>query len=122
FDLDSLRAGDSVFYSGRQIELSRTGNKLVLHLPEPLEKDKIDSVVVHHRGEPASSGFGSFTQSVHGPGKVPVIWTLSEPYGAMEWWPCKQSLADKIDSIDVIVTTPGWYRTASNGLLVSEKE
>jgi aminopeptidase N len=36
----------------------------------------------------------------------------------MEWWPCKQSLADKIDSIDVIVTTPEIYRTASNGILV----
>jgi len=52
---------------------------------------------------------------------VPVLWTLSEPYGAKEWWPCKQSLVDKIDSIDVIVTTPKSYRTASNGKLVAEE-
>jgi aminopeptidase N len=78
-------------------------------------------VAVFYQGEPVSSGFGSFTQSVHGPDTIPVIWTLSEPYGAMEWWPCKQSLADKIDSIDIIVTSPEPYRTASNGVLVSEE-
>jgi aminopeptidase N len=39
----------------------------------------------------------------------------------MEWWPCKQSLVDKIDSIDIIVTTPEMYRTASNGVVVEDK-
>ena len=120
FDLDSIMVVDSVRHAGRAIEFSRDLNKLILHLPNPLATDEIDSVAVFYQGEPASSGFGSFTQSVHGSGQVPVIWTLSEPYGAMEWWPCKQSLADKIDSIDIVVTTPQQYRTASNGLLVSE--
>ena len=32
------------------------------------------------------------------------MWTLSEPFGAMEWWPCKQDLNDKIASIDVFIT------------------
>ena len=53
---------------------------------------------------------------------MPVIWTLSEPYGARSWWPCKQDLSDKVDSIDVIVRTPAEYRVASNGLLVSEQQ
>ncbi|MEM7513100.1 MAG: M1 family aminopeptidase, partial [Bacteroidota bacterium] len=52
----------------------------------------------------------------------PVLWTLSEPYGAKEWWPCKQSLNDKIDSIDVIIETPQPYHAASNGLLVQEED
>lgn len=121
FDLDSLMVVDSVRQGGTAIEYSRNMNKLVLHLSRPLFNDEMDSVAVFYQGEPASSGFGSFTQSVHGPDNVPVIWTLSEPYGAMEWWPCKQSLADKIDSVDVIVTSPGPYRTASNGILVSEE-
>ena len=51
---------------------------------------------------------------------VPVIWSLSEPYGAKDWWPCKSTLDDKIDSIDMFVTTPSQFRVASNGLLVSE--
>ncbi|MFW6371592.1 MAG: hypothetical protein ACOC10_10360, partial [Bacteroidota bacterium] len=95
FDLDTLMMVDSVLHAGNRIEYSRNGNKLILHLNQPLAMDEIDSVAVFYKGEPASSGFGSFTQSVHGPDEVPVIWTLSEPYGAMEWWPCKQSLTDK---------------------------
>ena len=47
------------------------------------------------------------------------------PYGARDWWPCKQDLTDKADSIDVFVTHPRFYdtheyKTASNGILVSE--
>jgi aminopeptidase N len=48
------------------------------------------------------------------------MWTLSEPYGAKDWWPTKQDLNDKIDSIDLFITTPAPYRVGSNGLLVSE--
>ncbi|MEP7170828.1 MAG: M1 family aminopeptidase, partial [Bacteroidota bacterium] len=48
------------------------------------------------------------------------MWSLSEPYGSRDWWPCKNSLVDKIDSIDIIVTTPQAYRDASNGVLISE--
>ncbi|MFW6290088.1 MAG: M1 family aminopeptidase [Mariniphaga sp.] len=121
FDLDTLLMVDSVLHDGSRIEYTRNANKLHLHLSSSLGMGEIDSVAVFYKGEPASSGFGSFTQAEHGPDNVPVIWTLSEPYGAMEWWPCKQSLTDKIDSIDVIVITPEPYRTASNGVLVSEE-
>jgi aminopeptidase N len=48
------------------------------------------------------------------------MWTLSEPYGARDWWPCKNGLDDKADSIDVFITHPGTYRAASNGLLQSQ--
>jgi aminopeptidase N len=48
------------------------------------------------------------------------MWSLSEPYGARDWWPCKNGLDDKADSIDVMVTHPSIYKAASNGLLQSE--
>ena len=72
-----------------------------------------------YQGAPVSiSGFGSFIQSSHN--NDSIIWTLSEPYGALEWWPCKQNLNDKIDSIDIIVTTPLINKVGSQGLLVNE--
>ncbi len=79
---------------------------------------QIDSISVQYEGVPPTTGFGSFVQSSHQ--GIPIIWTLSEPYGAKDWWPCKMSLNDKIDSIDVQVTTPLPYRVASNGLLAAE--
>jgi aminopeptidase N len=45
---------------------------------------------------------------------------LSEPFGAKDWWPCKQSLNDKVDSLDIYLTCPSQYRDGSNGVLVSE--
>ncbi len=46
-----------------------------------------------------------------------VTWSLSQPFSAYEWWPCKQSLRDKIDSVDVWVTVPSDCKAGSNGLL-----
>ncbi len=120
FDLDSSMVVDSVWHRGSSTEFSRNLNKLIVHLSESVSAGQRDSVAVFYQGIPTGSGFGSFIKSWHGNDSIPIIWTLSEPYGAMEWWPCKQSLSDKIDSIDIIVTTPEPYRTASNGILVSE--
>jgi aminopeptidase N len=118
FDLHNALTVDSVMYKQQHLKFTHANHRLVIDLPNPLPDKAIDSVTIMYRGEPEETGFGSFTKSSHN--GIPVIWTLSEPYGAMEWWPCKQTLTDKIDSVDIIVTSPEPYRTASNGLLVSE--
>ncbi|MFM7668562.1 MAG: hypothetical protein ACKO7D_10310, partial [Bacteroidota bacterium] len=48
-----------------------------------------------------------------------VVWTLSEPFSAMEWFPCKQSLTDKADSSFVSITVPDTCKAGSNGILTS---
>lgn len=47
-----------------------------------------------------------------------VVWSLSEPFSAYEWFPCKQSLKDKADSCDVKITVPNSCKAGSNGTLV----
>jgi aminopeptidase N len=46
-----------------------------------------------------------------------VVWSLSEPFSAYEWFPVKQSLTDKADSCAVHVTVPDTLMAGSNGLL-----
>lgn len=46
-----------------------------------------------------------------------VTASLSEPYSAYEWWPCKQSLKDKADSCVVMITVPTNCKAGSNGIL-----
>ncbi len=46
-----------------------------------------------------------------------VTWSLSEPFSAYEWWPCKQSLRDKADSVSVKITVPSSCKAGSNGVL-----
>ncbi len=48
-----------------------------------------------------------------------ATFTLSEPYSAKNWWPCKQSLRDKIDSADIWITVDDSLKAASNGTLTS---
>lgn len=119
-DLHSGLKVDSVIQNQQKINFQRNENKLVLSINKELQIGQLDSLQIFYQGEPPAGGvgFGAFEKNVHA--GIPVIWTLSEPYGALEWWPCKQSLADKIDSIDVLVTCPDLFRTASNGILVSE--
>ena len=99
------------------ISFTHQNNLLTLNFEEIAEKGKLDSVTVKYQGEPPTTGFGSFVQFVEEDG--PIIWTLSQPFGARDWWPCKQTLSDKADSIDIFVEHPAPFKAASNGLLQS---
>lgn len=119
FDLSATLNVDSVKYHAATVTFTHTtGNILKVSLPQSVPVNTLDSVTVFYKGIPPNTGFGSFIKSSHS--GTPIIWTLSEPYGAMDWWPCKQNLSDKIDSIDIIVKTPSAYRAGSNGKLISE--
>ena len=69
-------------------------------------------VAVDYSGNPSSSYFGWSTY-----GGQPLIWTLSEPYGAPVWWPCKDVNTDKADSVALDVTVPSTLTVVSNGTL-----
>lgn len=119
FELSSQLTVDSVKYAGTLAGFTHLNNQLDIHLGTTLPSGRLDSVTIWYHGVPGSdSGFGSFIKDQHN--GTPIVWTLSEPYGASDWWPCKNILCDKIDSIDVYVITPQEYRAASNGRLVEE--
>jgi aminopeptidase N len=120
FDFADELQVNSVQYHGQSLNsFTQNSERLQVNLPFPIPQGQLDSISISYEGAPPSNGFGSFVQSNHG--GIPILWTLSEPYGARDWWPCKQDLNDKIDSIDVFVTTPAAYRVASNGLLAAER-
>jgi aminopeptidase N len=48
-----------------------------------------------------------------------ITWTLSEPFYAKNWFPCKQVLTDKADSVYVFATTDSNLKVGSNGILTS---
>lgn len=119
FDLASNMNVTEVLQRGNSLSYTQNGSdELIITLPVVQNTGVLDSLTVSYNGIPTETGFGSFVTASHA--GTPVLSTLSEPYGAKEWWPCKQDLTDKIDSIDIIVTHPSQYKTASNGLLISE--
>ncbi|MBY0486376.1 MAG: T9SS type A sorting domain-containing protein [Flavobacteriaceae bacterium] len=95
-----------------------SSNELVITLPSTQTTGTSATVEIIYSGAPPSGGFGSFAATTHN--GSPVLWTLSEPFGARDWWPCKQDLNDKINNIDVFITAPSQYVAVSNGVEQSQ--
>jgi len=121
-DLASNLVVDGIRFRGNSVAHSFAGtHTLTINLaPQSMLVNQVDSVVITYHGKPIPSTFGSFTRTLHA--GVPVVYTLSEPYGAKDWWPCKQALSDKADSVDFTIYTPVPYTAVSNGLLVAQTE
>lgn len=78
------------------------------------------SVQIFYHGTPPSGGFFSgISHATSGSWGNEVVWTLSEPFNANQWWPCKQDLTDKADSSWVFVTTSNTNKVGSNGILTN---
>ena len=93
---------------------------LTINLDSEINSDENIHLIIHYNGSPEATGFGSFGfDSYQG---YPMIWTLSEPYGSRDWWPCKDTPSDKADSVDISITVPENLTVASNGLLDSVVE
>ena len=119
-DLRNTLSVDSVksLRTGQALSFQHQFHQVNVQLGQTLQKGAKDSVVIFYSGAPVSTGLGSVGRLSYSFGSA--LWTLSQPYGASDWWPCKDGLTDKIDSIDIIITTPVPNRGASLGILVSE--
>jgi len=103
-------------------ELTYTHNDDLLDvgLPQVINTGDEAEFVVFYGGPPESAGFGAFGFSTYG--GEDMIWSLSEPYGARNWWPCKDTPTDKPDSMDISIRVPDELIVASNGLLAGTEE
>ncbi len=123
-DLDLVAAMivDSVSAEGHASGSTRDGDVLTVSLGRPVATGETVEIGVAYHGTPPRTGpfAGAFGfRTVYG---RTLIWSLSEPYGARAWWPCKDVPGDKADSVDIRYTVPGGLITASNGSLVASSD
>jgi len=111
---------DQVFINDTEHAFIHENDEAFVPLTEPLPLNAEFSVkIVYHGLPPSSESFsGVFTKYVEQWDKH-VTWTLSEPFNARQWWPTKQVLTDKADSVWVNITTSSENRAGSIGLLSS---
>jgi hypothetical protein len=109
--IDSLKVG------GTNKTYTQGDLSFGFHLDKTYNQGEVFTTETYYEGYPNGTGFGSFVFSSHS--GSPWVWSLSEPYGAKDWWPCKDHPRDKADSADIIVTVDSTLRVGSNGLLVS---
>jgi len=116
-DLENALSVDMV--AGAAVDFIHENHILTLTLDRAYDKNEEVIVEVYYSGTP-NQKFNRNFQFDNMPDGSPMVWTLSEPYGARYWWPCKDHPSDKADSVDIIVTAPYSQLVGSNGTLISD--
>jgi hypothetical protein len=114
---------DSIRFNGALVTALRQDSMVKIAMLPPLAAGSTFTVSIYYQGTPPPGGsaIGSAfdTDASGNTWGNEVTWSLSEPVGAYQWWPCKQVLTDKIDSSWVFVTTDSSNKVGSNGRLVN---
>ena len=121
FDLSNTLTVSEVKYHGYNLPFTQLATKEVkIDFPAGIPAATLDSLSIKYSGAPDTGGSAGDAFTISTQSGVPALYTLSEPYGAQEWFPTKQSLNDKIEKVDLMINTPSQYNVASNGKLFSE--
>lgn len=112
---------DSAKINGNIVSTNRIGDELQIFPNSSIANGQFFTAEVYYHGTQPNGGSvqGIFNSVSPSWGKR-VTYTLSQPFGAPSWWPCKQDLTDKIDSSEVWITVPDTLMAGSNGLLINE--
>ncbi|MFH1194944.1 MAG: M1 family aminopeptidase [bacterium] len=120
FDLENSLTVNNVTSNGTNLLFAHNNSQINITLNEGYNIGQEFTVIIDYEGIPGNVDLGSFVFDEHQ--GQPLIWTLSEPYGARYWWPCKDTPGDKADSSDVWVTCDDYFTVVSNGILEEDKD
>lgn len=122
FELHQNLNVSAVEVNGDTNNFSHIGNELTVNTQQIFQQGAVVKIKIHYAGTPPQdAGFNSSTGIFNDwatDWNKQVTWTLSEPFTAYTWWPTKQALTDKIDSIEMKFTIDEHLKVGSNGLLV----
>ncbi len=118
-DLLANMTVDAATSGGVATTFTHPSDLLTVNLDRAYAAGETFEITVTYHGLPATTGpfggaFGFTTANSR-----TLIWSLSEPYGARSWWPCKDAPEDKADSVTVRYTVPTGMTAVSNGNLRS---
>jgi aminopeptidase N len=121
-DMSHLLYTDSIRVNQNKSAFKHDGDKLTVTLPDLKSGDSLVVIKVSYHGLGKVAGsvpgiYNKFNSSVN----KRITWTLSESFSALSWFPCKQSLTDKADSVYVFLSTDNNLKAGSNGLLTATR-
>lgn len=115
FDLAHNLTVTDVEYNGNSLAfVQKVEDVIMVANSDSIQIGQTATFWVSYQGEP-NQNTGAYTRSNFQ--TMPIVYTLSEPYGAREWWPCRDNLQDRIDSVDINITVPQGQKVGANGLL-----
>lgn len=116
-DLFSEMNVDSIVSPAGILAYSRNGNIVTVTLDRAYDTGEQFEFDFHYSGHPTEGGLQAFSFGNHLTSKV--ISSLSEPYFARTWWPCKDVMWDKADSFNIAIEVDTTFYVGSNGTLDS---
>ncbi len=98
---------------------SRSGNEININLNGSFNPGELIDLTIYYHGIPVlAGGYKGLRYENHG-NNEPIIATLSTPYLAHYWYPCKDGPEDKPDSVYVDITIPDLSYNGINIIAVS---
>lgn len=99
-------------------------NGALLNVPINLASNESFVIAITYNGNPPTAatnplGGSGMSNDVSPNWGARITWSLSEPFSAFEWFPCKQYVKDKADSVQVSIKVPDNLMAGSNGILDS---
>jgi hypothetical protein len=131
-DFDSLQVDlhanlpiDSILYHGKALAYRREYNAVFIGLPAIVKQGSIDSLCVVYHGTPLEPDLVNLRGGIFWMwNKAKKLWieSVTQGVGANVYWPCKDHLSDRPDSMRIAVTIPTGLTDVSNGRLLERTE
>ena len=121
FELNDNLTIDSAKFNGLAATVTSAGSHVRTITPAaPVPLNAFFTAQIFYHGTAANGGTGFFNGGIvngTSPSGTKITYTMSDDYFAKDWWPSKQVLQDKIDSVDIWITVPNGTKAGCNGLL-----
>lgn len=112
---------NGISVNGQEVDYARYGE--LVSIPVGLTEGDEFIITIDYEGSPPPEnsfmGVAGLNNQTSYFWEKQITYSLSEPFGAFEWFPCKQELRDKADSVQVTITVPENLMAGSNGVLDS---
>ncbi len=116
-NLSSTFTVDSVLINGVKVTKNQVFDELEITGFTANKGDYLTSKIYYKGNGSSDAVYPVGMLNAKGSNNKPYTYTVSEPYFSYLWWPCKQDLYDKADSVNINITTENTNQVASNGLL-----
>lgn len=124
-DLFSNMKIEKITFHDQSLLFTREFNAVFVHFPQKLEPATTHEITIVYSGKPQKPDGAALAGGIFWlQDKEGNYWieTVTQGSGASLWWPCKDHLSDKPDSMRIRVTVPKGLTDISNGKLWKKSE
>lgn len=128
-DFDSLQVDlfanmkiSKIVYRNKELAFRREEDAVFVRFPARINKDVTGEIQIYYEGVPQELDL----QAAHSgwiwlqdKNEKPWIESVSQGSGSSLWWPCKDHLSDKPDSMELSITVDNGLTAIANGKLIS---